>query len=83
MPKPINDTIGFCPCRIKGCTTDADIRRFKNSPHGQLYLVCEIHGIDKHSDCIFQCHLDTWIRENASWLPAGEILITEGVANYG
>ena len=64
MPKPPNKTIGQCPCRIRGCTENADIRRMKNHERGALYLVCPVHGVDRTSGH-HQKALDEWIEQNA------------------
>jgi hypothetical protein len=59
MPKPINPTIGTCPCSQKGCEQVADVRRMKG---GKLYLVCAHDGVIRPGGANFQ----DYILENAS-----------------
>ena len=53
MPKPKNETIASCPCSVKGCTEQADVRREKNHERGAMYIVCPRHtqplrGVDDY-----------------------------------
>ncbi len=44
MPKPVNPSIGACPCSMKGCNSVADVKKEKGK-RKRLYLVCPTHGV--------------------------------------
>lgn len=63
MPKPINETISRCSCRVKNCEAIAEVRRMKNHDKGAQYLVCPVHGVDRVA-AKFQPALDDFIANN-------------------
>ena len=63
MPKPINETISRCSCRVKNCEAVAEVRRMKNHDLGAQYLVCPVHGVDRVA-AKFQAALDDFIANN-------------------
>jgi len=44
MPKPLNASIGTCPCAMAGCAETAQVKKEKGK-RGRLYLVCRAHGV--------------------------------------
>lgn len=66
MPKPINPTIGHCPCSIRGCDHSAEVKKEKGS-RKRLYLVCRSHGVINLSGRAFQ----EFILENSTMGPGG------------
>jgi len=64
MPKPKNETIASCPCSVKGCTEQADVRREKNHERGALYLVCPVHGRLSANGARYKEKMGEWISNN-------------------
>ncbi len=52
MPKPINETIGRCPCSTPTCDEVADVRKMRGN--GRLYLVCKECGTIRPTGARFQ-----------------------------
>ena len=57
--KPINETIGSCPCSSKDCDEKTDVRRQRDN---MLYLVCPECGVIRHRGKALQ----EWILSNAN-----------------
>lgn len=44
VPKPLNPSIGVCPCSMRGCDHTAEVKKEKGK-RARLYLVCQAHGV--------------------------------------
>lgn len=67
MPRPVNSTVGRCPCRTKGCNEIADVRRSKGHAQGAPYLVCPECGVLRAHGPAAQAKLAAYINANATW----------------
>jgi len=71
MPKPVNETVGHCECRTKGCSNVADVRHQKGHPNGARYIVCPVHGVDRATgNRDAQSALDEWI--DKTWVEGAD-----------
>ena len=67
MPKPINPTVGSCPCVTAYCDEVADVRRQKGHPNGALYLHCPACHTVRMTGPAYQA----WIQAHATWTDPG------------
>lgn len=68
MPRPINPTIGHCPCVTQYCDEVADVRRYKGHERGDLYLHCPSCHTVKMTGPAFQVYIEA----HATWLDAAD-----------
>ena len=62
MPKQVNESIGSCPCYIRGCEETAQVRRTAGKGvRRRLYLYCPTHRVVQLAGQEFQ----NYIQEHA------------------